>query len=191
MQAQARAWQQQAARMVQEANARAEIFAQWVEKLAVRDPQVSVPAIWALHGAGVAVIPVLIAGLQHEHIRVRRTCVDIIDHGGYGGDGRCIEALLPLLHDPVPHIRRAVWHTLFCERCQDESQCVVERSGELDQVGLIINVGLRDENTKLRRQLVADLVQLGADPRVAPALTQMLETETDEQIIEQISKELA
>lgn len=40
-------------------------------------------------------IPALIAGWRNPHTRVRRGCVDTIDHGGYGGDARCIEALLP------------------------------------------------------------------------------------------------
>ena len=29
-------------------------------------------------------------GLTHTHPRVRRGCVDIIDHGGYGADGRYV-----------------------------------------------------------------------------------------------------
>jgi hypothetical protein len=183
MQKQIQAWRQQGTHMVKEANGQMDRFAAIVEQLMVRDPNVSIPAICALQQAGPIVIPVLLAGLQHPHTTVRRNCVDIIDHGGYGGDARCSEALLPLLHDRIPHIRRAVWHTLFCERCRDESKCEIGLSVELDQVALLIAIGVNDPNLKLRRQLVADLCQHMADPRVRPALEQILLEETDPEIL--------
>jgi len=108
---------------------------------------------------------------------------DIIDHGGYGGDAHCSAALLPLLHDRIPHIRCAVWHTLFCERCRDESKCEIGLSVELDQVALLIAIGVNDPNLKLCRQRVADLCQQMADPRVRPALEQILLAETDSEIL--------
>jgi hypothetical protein len=172
MKKQAQAWWNQAAQMVKEAAGREDRFTAMIEDLAVRDPDVCVPAIWALQQAGPDVIPTLLAGLQHPHTKVRRNCVDIIDHGGYGGDARCIEALLPLLHDPIPHIRRAVWHTLFCERCRDETKCEVSPSVELDQVALLIEIGLNDPNLKLRRQLVGELRKHMSDPRVQAALVE-------------------
>lgn len=190
MKEQARLWWNEAVRTVQEAGGRPQQFAPLIERLAERDPHVSVPAIWALQQAGPIVVPLLVAGLQHAHTRVRRTCVDVIDHGGYGGDARCVAGLLPLLHDPVPHIRQAVWHTLFCERCQDDAQCGVGLTSELDRVALLIDVGLQDANLKLRRQLVADLCQHTADPRVPPALQQVLATETDAHILSTVRASL-
>ena len=136
----------------------------------MRDPHILVPATWALQQAGPAAIPALLVGLTHAHPRVRRGCVDIIDHGGYGADARCIDALLPLLHDPVPHIRKAVWHTLFCERCQDTTKCAVMPTERLDQVALLIEIGLHDPNPKLRGQLIEDLWQHQADERARIAL---------------------
>ncbi len=183
MKQQARAWWHQATHMAKEAMGQADRFTTMVEQLSSRDPHIFVPAIWALQQAGPNVIPVLLAGLQHPQPKVRRNCVDIIDHGGYGGDARCSEALLPLLYDPVPHIRRAVWHTLFCERCRDESKCEIDLSVELDQVALIIEIGLKDANLTLRRQLVGDLKEHISDPRVQPALTKLLQEETDPQIL--------
>ena len=183
MKKQAQAWWNQAEQMVKDAAGDESRFVLMVEQLADCDPNVSVPAIWALQQAGPVVIPTLLAGLQHSHTKVRRNCVDIIDHGGYGGDARCVDALLPLLHDHVPHIRRAIWHTLFCERCQEESQCEVELSMELDQVGLLIDIGLHDPNLKLRRQLVGTLSQYVSDPRVRSALGQVMEAETDPEIL--------
>ena len=169
----AQAWWKQATQIAQQAVGQVEQFDDLVQQLAVRDPQISVPATWALQQAGPLAIPALLAGLTDHHIRVRRGCVDIIDHGGYGGDARCIEALLPLLHDLVPHIRRAVWHTLFCERCQDATKCEVTPVAALDQVALLIEIGLHDPNPKLRGQLLDDLRQHQSDPRARLVLESM------------------
>lgn len=175
MKQEARAWWRQATQIAHEALQLTERFDELVQQLSVRDPNVCVPATWALQQAGPSAIPALINGLTATHPRVRRGCVDIIDHGGYGADQRCITALLPLLHDPVPHIRRAVWHTLFCERCKDESKCEIQPSEKLDQVALLIEVGLHDPNPKLRGQLIEDLRQYIADPRAQHALDRLQE----------------
>ncbi len=175
MKPEAQRWFKQATHMVQEAQNQPHVFVQWVEQLASRDPKIAVPAIWALQQADAAVIPTLLNGLQHAHTRVRRGCVDCIDHGGYGADARCAEALLPLLSDPVPHIRRATWHTLFCERCQDSTKCEIPMPVELDRVALLIQVGIHDPNPKLRQQLMSDLGSYRSDPRAQQALEQILE----------------
>ena len=179
MKQQARIWWQQGTQLAQDAGGQTERLMALVEQLAVRDPHILIPAIWALQQAGPTAIPVLLVGLHHPHIKVRRGCVDIIDHGGYGGDARCGAALLPLLHDPVPHIRRAVWHTLFCERCRDESKCEVGMTKPLDQVALLLEIGLHDANLKLRRQLLTELGHHLTDPRVRPTLKQIAEQESD------------
>jgi HEAT repeat protein len=173
MKQQAQHWWKQAAQLASTALHEADGFNGFVEQLAVRDPNIAIPALWALQQAGPAAIPALLAGLHHPHPRIRRGCVDIIDHGGYGADERCVTALLPLLHDPVPHIRRAVWHTLFCERCQDETKCEVTVTTKLDQVALLINIGLNDPNPKLRGQLIHELRQHADDQRAALALARL------------------
>lgn len=173
MKAQARAWWQQGTQLAQQGQQLVALFDQLVNQLADPDMHVLIPSIMALQQAGPLAIPALITGLTHHHTKVRRNCVDIIDHGGYGADGRCVEALLPLLHDRIPHIRRAVWHTLFCERCQDESKCEVMPSEPLDQVALLIEIGLHDPNPKLRGQLIEDLRKLQADPRAERTLGEL------------------
>ncbi|MFN8493308.1 MAG: HEAT repeat domain-containing protein [Caldilineaceae bacterium] len=175
MKQQAQAWWRQATQIAQQAVLQTERFDALVTQLAVRDPHICVPTSMALQQAGPSAIPALLAGLTHTHPRVRRACVDIIDHGGYGADGRCITALLPLLHDPVPHIRRAVWHTLFCERCQDVTKCAVLPTEKLDQVALLIEVGLHDPNPKLRGQLIDELRRHQADGRARAALENLKE----------------
>jgi HEAT repeat protein len=183
MKREAQRWWNQATEMVHGAANDPHVFAQWVEQLASRDPHTAVPTMWALQQAGAPVIPTLLRGLGHHHPRVRRACVDIIDHGGYGGDARCVRALLPLLHDPVPHIRRAVWHTLFCERCQDASKCELPSTGTLDRVALLIRVGIHDPNPKLQRQLIGALGAHIADPRARDALVQLVSTTADSALV--------
>ena len=173
MKQQAQAWWKQSTQMADTARKQADGFAPFVERLADRDPNVSVTAIWALQQGGPSAIPTLLAGLHHPHTRIRRNCVDIIDHGGYGGDARCMAALLPLLQDPVPHIRRAVWHTLFCERCRDTTNCAVTPAAPLDQVALLIEIGIHDPNPKLRGQLIDELRQHTADERAWQALASL------------------
>ena len=173
MQAAARAMWNQATQMVIDAAGDEQMYAQWVANLASHDVHVQVPAIWALQQAGAGVIPVLVAGLNHANTRIRRNCVDVIDHGGYGGDGRCVAALLPLLHDPVPHIRRAVWHTLFCEMCVQSAHCVVPAPA-LDEYALLSSIGIHDPNPKLQAQLLKRWKVLHAQrstPRPAPVVT--------------------
>ncbi len=170
MQAQARQWWKQGTQLAQQGQEQVGKFDELVQQLCHHDMQVLIPAIWGLQQAGPLAIPALIAGLTHAHTKVRRNCVDIIDHGGYGADGRCIEALLPLLHDRIPHIRRAVWHTLFCERCQDENKCEVKPTEKLDQVAMLIEIGLHDPNPKLRGQLIDDLRKHQTDERAKSAL---------------------
>jgi len=140
-------------------------YQQWVLQLASHDVQVQVPAIWALQYAGVTVIPTLVAGLSHAHARIRRNCVDIIDHGGYGGDVRCVNGLIRLLCDPIAHIRRAAWHTLGCERCRQSTLCVYPAPA-LDHAALLLEYGVTDPNPALRQQLRADLHAYADDPRV-------------------------
>jgi hypothetical protein len=83
------------------------------------------------------------------------------------------------LYDPVPHIRRAVWHTLFCERCQDTTKCEMTTPVQLDRVALLIEIGANDPNAKLRHQLVSDLGSHMSDPRARQALEKIVDTESD------------
>lgn len=169
MKAAARAMWQQATRMVIDAAGDERIYAEWVQDLASHDVRVQVPAIWALQQAGPAVIPVIVVGLQNPQTRIRRNCVDVIDHGGYGADARCVAGLLPLLHDPVAHIRKAVWHTLFCERCLQLGVIEETQAIPLDRVALLIDIGIHDPNPKLRQRCIDDLTQCGGDDQRAQA----------------------
>ena len=171
-------WWQRAGEMARVAAEEPDGYTKLVDKMASGD---FMPG-WALIAAGKPAIPALVEGLKHSHTRVRRACVDTIDHGGYGGDAQCIAALLPLLHDPAPRIRRVVWHTLFCDRCPDEERCEVRPTEELDRVAYLIDIGLNDPNPKLRRQLVAELGNFVADSRARTALEKLKRRESDPEL---------
>ena len=89
MKKQAYEWRRQAQAMALAAAEQPDDYTQLVEQMASGD---FMPG-WALEQAGPRAIPALIEGLRHPHTRVRRGCVDTIDHGGYGGDAHCIAAL--------------------------------------------------------------------------------------------------
>lgn len=57
----------------------------------------------------------LIDGLQDENAQVRWWCVQLIDHLP---DDRALEALVPILDDPVPRVRRNAAHALGCVACK-------------------------------------------------------------------------
>src|SRR5690349_3791017 len=63
-----------------------------------------------------AVRHAVIRGLGHWSPVVRRECLQIIDHHG---DDTCLPYVVPLLDDPVPHVRWFAKHTLTCDRCFD------------------------------------------------------------------------
>ena len=97
---------------------------QWVEALAV--PARRVEAMRALIG-GVnarqlrsvevceASLHALIDGLSHQNPQVRWWCVQLLDHCS---DSRAIDAVVPMLDDPVPRVRRNAAHALSCTTCK-------------------------------------------------------------------------
>ncbi|MBV7334129.1 HEAT repeat domain-containing protein [Chloroflexi bacterium TSY] len=174
-----RAWWKKAEQLVQDASDQEEKLTKLVEQTLAPDLAVSEPARRALQIAGPVAIPILLKGLTDTNARVRRNCVDMIDHGGYSHDTRCVEALLPMIHDPVARVRRSVWHTLFCEDCPDSSQCEIPWSDDLDLITLAREVGLNDPNLKVRQLIVKELAKQMPDPRVDPLLEKVMQEETD------------
>jgi HEAT repeat protein len=84
---------------------------------------------------------------------VRWWCVTILDHIP---DPRAIEAILPLLDDPVPRVRRNTAHALGCVLCKPE-WC-----GILDPAALakLEHRAANDENARVRRDATIALFQL-------------------------------
>lgn len=173
------AWSKKAEQLVQDAFGQEGTLTELVEETLAPDLSIAEPARRALQIAGPVAIPILLKGLTDANARVRRNCVDMIDHGGYSRDRRCVEALLPMIHDPAARVRRSVWHTLFCEDCPDSSQCEIVWSGDLDLLALVQEVGLSDPDFKVRRLIVKELGKQMSDPRVGPLLERVMHEETD------------
>ena len=109
-------------------------------------------AVEVTEGALVA----LIGGLGHRHPRVRWWCIQMLDHCP---DRRAIEAIVPLLDDAVPRVRRNAAHALGCAPCKPSwdgilSAATFERLTEM---------ALRDPNAKVRCE--AARVVRGVNPR--------------------------
>ena len=62
-----------------------------------------------------AAVAALIGGLSDRNPRIRWWCVQLLDHLP---DNRAIDALVPVLDDPVPRVRRNAAHALGCIACK-------------------------------------------------------------------------
>jgi HEAT repeat protein len=86
----------------------------------------------------------LVEGLGDPHPKVRWWCIQLLDHVA---DVRAIAAIIPLLDDPVPRVRRNAAHALGCGACKPEW------SGTLDAttVHTLERLATSDENARVRR----------------------------------------
>jgi hypothetical protein len=96
----------------------------WVEALAI--PSQRIDAMRSLIGGVNArelrsvvvtedALQALIDGLHHQNAQVRWWCVQLLDHCS---DSRAIDAVVPMLDDPVPRVRRNAAHALSCTGCK-------------------------------------------------------------------------
>ena len=83
----------------------------------------------------------LVEGLGDPHPKVRWWCIQLLDHVA---DERAIAAIIPLLDDPVPRVRRNAAHALGCGACKPEW------SGTLDAatVHTLERLATSDENAR-------------------------------------------
>jgi HEAT repeat protein len=141
-----------------------------VEQLGAGDWRITLEAEMALARAGQAGIDAALRGLSHPNARVRRGCVDYMDH--HGTDA-CFAALQwAALHDPAPSVRRVAAHSASCQRCKP---CPL--TGDL--VGLLVQVALSDTNRRVRENAIGGLRYQPQDARAVAALETILRTETD------------
>jgi hypothetical protein len=76
----------------------------------------------------------------------------------------------------------AIGRANFCERCRDDAKCEIA-AAPLDQVALLIEIGMHDPNPKLRRQLVVDLGEHVADARARRAFEAVVRHERDSELV--------
>ena len=87
----------------------------------------------------------LIDGLRDDSPQVRWWCVQLIDHLP---DDRALDALVPVLDDPVPRVRRNAAHALGCVACKPTwngtlAGSVIEKLAEMSTT---------DANQKVRQE---------------------------------------
>ena len=132
-----------------------------VEQLGARDWKVAEAALAARGEAGIAAA---IWGLCHPNVRVRGGCAGFMDH--HGTDA-CFAPLRQVaLHDPAPSVRRMAVHSATCQECKP-----CKLSGDL--VGLLVEVGLRDPNRRVRLHALWGLHRQ-QDPQAVAALKSTL-----------------
>ena len=119
-----------------------------VNTRALRHLELSEPAFAALVG-----------GLSHDHPQVRWWCIQMLDHCP---DPRAVHAVVPLLDDPVPRVRRNAAHALGCLACKPGW------SGELSgsTIDRLVELATQDQNAKVRAE-AARALACRSSPHVA------------------------
>ena len=142
--------------------------------LASRDWEVRRAARDALIEAGSPGLSAVLRGLDHAEPRVRKRCLDFLDHHA---DELCIDDLRRLaLDDPVPQVRRFAVHALSCIRCKT-------RPLETDLIEFLTSIAVRtDENVKVRREAIIQLNHQAQNPQAIAALKLILEQESDREL---------
>lgn len=102
-----------------------------------------------------------LAGLDHESWRVRRACCRLLDDLTLTPES--IAALESCLDDPHPRVRRNALHTLSCDRCKPDGQCLDIRA--------LFERAARDTNAGVRK-MVAGTFEWKHDEPWAEALMQ-------------------
>jgi HEAT repeat protein len=91
------------------------------------------------------VMSALIDGLRDPSPQVRWWCVQLIDHLP---DDRALDALVPVLDDPVPRVRRNAAHALGCVACKPTwngqlAASVIEK---------LVDMATNDANQRVRQE---------------------------------------
>lgn len=127
-------------------------------------------AFLALYARGRRVLPAVRRGLAHPNADVRRWCAIFADNFA---DAETLQALVPLLYDPHPAVRRWAVHALACEPCKD-GPC------PLDAVPLLLERIAEDASLRVRRQAVAMLAHhVAPDARALPVLARLHASDPD------------
>ena len=87
----------------------------------------------------------LIDGLGNSNPQVRWWCVQLIDHLA---DKHALDALVPVLDDPVPRVRRNAAHALGCGACKPTWDGQLAAS----VITKLTAMSLSDPNAKVREE---------------------------------------
>jgi HEAT repeat protein len=119
-----------------------------------------------------------VAALEHPNARVRRDCLNVLDH--YANDDS-VDVFRLALNDPVPRVRTIALHGLACERCRSEELCAT------DVVPTLAGVLERDPSAKVRHDTIGILLRLSTrDPRATAAIRSAA-TEDADPLVRQVA----
>jgi hypothetical protein len=127
----------------------------------------------AQSGRLATIVDLLLIGVRHRKPNVRHLSAHAMD---MFSDERCMVALLELLDDPVPRVRRTAVHSLVCDDCK-----VVPFGTSLprdDVVGRVVEMALNDPSIQVRRHAVIALGHF-QDVRVTETLERLVERDAD------------
>jgi HEAT repeat protein len=141
-----------------------------VERLAVKAERLE--AMRALMGAVTATemrrsitkpetYAALVEGLDDPSPQVRYWCVALLDHLP---DRDIVDAVTPMLDDPIPRVRRITAHALGCTGCRPACPLTVPEP-VVDRLTLMAET---DPNAKVRREARLTLRTLTAADRFVP-----------------------
>lgn len=146
-----------------------------MEKYSDMVERLGTPAGWAvaypvLVEAGAAALPAVMLGLKHWNAKVRKWCAGFLDHFG---DQACVPAMVRAVRDESADVRRHALHALGCQACKKEPL-------EVDAVGILLGLAMRDKNMRVRTAAVHMLGNQMPDGRVVSALSRAVERERNE-----------
>jgi len=117
--------------------------------------------------------------LHHPNARVRRDCLNILDH--HANDDS-LDVFRAALKDPVPRVREIALHGLACERCRTTELCVTDVAPDL------IRALQTDSSAKVRHGTVGVLARLaGRNERIVAALRQAA-TDDEDPFVRQVAQ---
>ncbi len=124
-------------------------------------------------------VDALILGVRHPNPSLRYIFAHAMD---IFADERCAAALLELLDDPVPRVRRIAVHSIACDECKIvplqplATQAGSDKGPEL--VARVVHMATRDPSIQVRRH-AAFALALFDDDRAVEALELLLARESD------------
>jgi hypothetical protein len=112
------------------------------------------------------------AALLHKNPKVRRECLNVLDHAASDAS---VGVFRRALGDPVPRVRLVALHGLACERCRVGQLCVE------DVVTDLVHTVSTDPSAKVRHAAVLVLARfVDRDQRARAALASAAMADTDQ-----------
>ncbi len=135
-------------------------------------------AVWRRRQPIPPIEAIQVAARHHPNARVRRDCLNTLDHCDNDGSAK---VYCDALGDPVARVRVVALHGLGCERCRDSELCVP------DVVPVLLGVLEHDPSPKVRHDCVRILLRLSSrDDRAGEAIRRAA-LEDDDDLVREVA----